>query len=90
MALKSLMASSNSKSVLTSFLAGSRSGSSVSQFCKSKFESNVGRVSFLIPVGFGFHKIDYKRFQYSLLNFFKKLIHQVRVSIFIFLKNLFS
>ncbi len=38
---------------------------------------------FLIPVGFGFHKIDYKRFWFLLFNLKKKIIHQVRVSIFL-------
>jgi len=27
-----------------------------------------GYHNFLIPIGFGFHKIDYRRFQFSLLN----------------------
>jgi hypothetical protein len=56
-----------------------------SQFCKSKFESSVERVSdFLIPAAFGFHKIDYTKgsnFHFLILN--KNLIHQVRVSIFL-------
>jgi hypothetical protein len=38
---------------------------------------------FLIPVGFGFHKIDYKRFWFLFFKFLKNFIHQVIVSIFL-------
>jgi hypothetical protein len=45
---------------------------------------------FLMLVGSSFHKIDYKRFQFSPFNFLFKFIHWVRVLIFFFKKSIDS
>jgi hypothetical protein len=49
-----------------------------------------GYHNFFALVGSSFHKIDFKRFQFSLFKFFFKFIHWVRVFIFYFKKSIDS